>query len=127
MVVKGAIKLHEELLPQLFHSAIFPMDDEIYCKEYVPRVLNPWLMQYRTIFRNIRMLWPINGKSYSKKANQRSHDWRQSACRTCCQTGFYVDFEMETQTVNNDQPVISCYACDSVESGWREGSFVGGK
>ena len=56
MVVKGAIKLHEELLPQIFHSAIFSMDDEIYCEEYVPRVLNPWLMQYRTIFRNIRVL-----------------------------------------------------------------------
>lgn len=56
MVVKGAIKLHEELWPQIFHSAIFSMDDEIYCKVYVPRVLNPWLMQYRTIFRNIRVL-----------------------------------------------------------------------
>ena len=56
MVVKGAIKLHEELLPRIFHSAIFSMDDEIYCEEYVPRVLNPWLMQYRTIFRNIRVL-----------------------------------------------------------------------
>ena len=56
MVVEGAKKLHEELLPQIFHSAIFSMDDEIYCKEYVPRVLNPWLMQYRTIFRNIRVL-----------------------------------------------------------------------
>ena len=52
---KGCKKIARGALPQIFHSAIFSMDDEIYWKEYVPRVLNPWLMQYHSIFRNIRL------------------------------------------------------------------------
>lgn len=50
MVVLVQINCTGRVCQARFHSAIFTMDDEIYCKTDVPRVLNPWLMQRRTIF-----------------------------------------------------------------------------
>lgn len=42
---KGANKCTRSCCRNSFHTAILTRDDEIYCKEDVPRVFNPWLMQ----------------------------------------------------------------------------------